>query len=469
MPRPPAFLASAGERSAAALFIGFVLVTAMFGGASRGDALSQIVVRTLAIAFAAAALVLARREGWRTLRPLLVFLLLLAALIAVQLVPLPPSVWMALPGRSIIAEAAPLAGIEQPWRPISMSPDETINSLLALLPGFAALLLYANLPRDRRLLIVNLLLGVVMLSAIMGLAQITTQASWLYPYRITNDGTAVGLFANRNHQGLLLSMSFPLLATIASYPRHRGTRGGAVQVVLMMIALFMVPLILATGSRAGFIAMLLGMLGGQAILIASPRSRRDEGGRGRRRLFPPWVWLLVAAVVAVAVIAAIQSSRAEALQRLFERDLAEDKRVLAFRPMIEMAQAYFPVGTGFGAFPDVFRFHEPFDNLALTYMNHAHNDLLEIVIEGGAVAVALIAAFLIWFVGRSYAAWRGTGGDPAARLLARLGSVLLGMMLLASLADYPLRTPTMSVVFVLACCWLVGERVAPIAPAPAVD
>ena len=51
----------------------------------------------------------------------LILLGALAALMAIQLIPLPPGIWTALPGRERYLEAAAAIGIPQPWRPISLT------------------------------------------------------------------------------------------------------------------------------------------------------------------------------------------------------------------------------------------------------------------------------------------------------------------------------------------------------------
>src|SRR3546814_18783044 len=51
----------------------------------------------------------------------------------------------------------------------------------------------------------------------LGLAQVIGPRDGpLYLYEITNNGSAVGLFANRNHQAALLACLFPMLAVYAS-------------------------------------------------------------------------------------------------------------------------------------------------------------------------------------------------------------------------------------------------------------
>jgi len=43
-------------------------------------------------------------------------------------------------------------------------------------------------------------------------------------------------------------------------------------------------------------------------------------------------------------------------------------------------------------------------------------------------------------------------------MLARLASVIVAILLLASLADYPLRTPFVMIVFALSLAWLGSSQ-----------
>ena len=73
---------------------------------------------------------------------------------------------------------------------------------------------------------------------------------------------------------------------------------------------------------------------------------------------------------------------------------------------------------------------------------------------GGILAALLFIAFLAWWARRSFIAWRQPASALMADNLGRLGSITTGLALLASLVDYPLRTPIHMAVFVIGCVWL---------------
>ena len=75
-------------------------------------------------------------------RQLLVLTALMLLVPLIQLVPLPPSIWTALPGRAPVADGFRLLGQPLPWLPMSLAPARTVASLLWLLPALAVLLGY---------------------------------------------------------------------------------------------------------------------------------------------------------------------------------------------------------------------------------------------------------------------------------------------------------------------------------------
>jgi O-antigen ligase len=102
------------------------------------------------------------------------------------------------------------------------------------------------------------------------------------------------------------------------------------------------------------------------------------------------------------------------------------------------------LGSGFGSFPPLFHLFENPDAVDAVVINHAHNDLLEFVLEGGIPAVLLLLAFLAWFGVRLVSVWlREKRRDP----LAQGASITVLIVLLHSLVDYPLRTAAVATLF----------------------
>ena len=180
---------------AAATYMGLAFA---LGGASQANDLYDLILRLAAIPLLAWSLFrLASRPA--TPRASLVLLLLLAALPAVQLIPLPPSLWAALPGRSILAADLAAAGAPAVWRPLSLTPGATLDALVGLIPFAAVFLAALSLsPKDRGRLWAFTGLA-ALISVALGALQLAAGASGGFRLYEGHGRAASGFFANRNH------------------------------------------------------------------------------------------------------------------------------------------------------------------------------------------------------------------------------------------------------------------------------
>jgi O-antigen ligase len=441
--------ASARTRMNIVLIGIFLSTVLLFGGASRLDVRSQPVVQLASIVTLVLALLQIDREEWRRVRlPALLFIAI-AAIIAVQLLPLPSSLWSILPGRMHYLEAFHAAGVPPVWRPISLAPDLTINSLLATLPPLAVIAALAVIDWPLHRFILPLIIIGVVVSACVGLMQIAGGGP--YFYRITNIGTGVGVFANRNHQAVFIACSLPMLSAWAAIPHADPAYRRLKFWLCLCVAAAMFPILLITGSRAG---LLLGIVGA-VVAACLPLNMRGKfkaaGSAGGRRL----ITFIPLAIGIVAIGAVVFFSRDTALRRLLEPTVMEKRS--EFLPIYwQMVHDYFPFGAGYGSFDAVFRSYEPAGALSTEYMNQAHNDLIQIFIEGGLLAAVLLAVFFLWFGQRSACLWVRKA-ESVQNLLGRAGSAIVLLIFLSSIVEYPLRTPLMAVLFAIACCWLLPE------------
>ena len=447
LPRPNLLARFSARFWALASFLVFAFLV---GGGSRPDIESLMVLRPVsAIVFAYALIGISRDDAKTYWLPLVIAggALLLCA---VQLVPLPPAIWQSLPGRDLIVEIDRAAGLGAIWRPINMAPSDGWNALFALLPPFATLGLAVQLRTDEKWALIPVLIGIALVSAVVAVLQLGGAPTGpLYFYRIVNYGEAVGLFANRNHQAVFLASILPMLAVAASadapFSADKRLRG----LLALIVGSFLVTLILVTGSRAGLVVGLLG-LAGAAIFYGSMSRGRDARPVLRQN---PKLWIAVLAIVVLCAIGAtILLGRAVAIDRLLGASAADELRYRAWGPMWRMAMQYFPIGSGFGSFPDLYRVHESYELLAPTTFRHAHNDWLELLLTGGVPATLLlvlaIIAAMVAFV-RSLRAKT----VRVATLMTQMGLCVILMIAVASMVDYPLRVPSIACLFAVAVSW----------------
>ena len=462
-----------------------LLVAFALGGSARGDVPAVIALRPIAIAALGFGLWRLRPAHLAAHRFLMMFAAVALAVPILHLVALPPSLWTNLPGHGLLADIDRGAGLGQLWRPLSIAPEATRNTLFAELVPLAVLVLGVQLTERELFRLLPVLLIVGAISATIAVGQAVSGADIpLQLYSTSTDRSAVGLFANRNHQGLLLAMMFPMLASVVSmvlpadalrtgrFGRTSTLRAVLVPLLAAASGLCLIPLLLITGSRAGLVLGLAAILT-IPLLVLRPTSARSWLGRplsvehasDARR--PPArrgralaALVSVAMPVAVAAIvsgAAYLSGRTEAFDRILSSSIADDLRLRALPTTWSMAGHYWPTGSGAGTFQKAYFVAEPDGLLGAVYMNHAHNDWLEPVLTGGfaglALIVAAVAAFA-WRTGQAVSARKRVPADSSkSTQFVWLGLVIILLCALASVSDYPLRAPSLACVFVVAALW----------------
>jgi O-antigen ligase len=453
LPRPMT-LGSPRYRTAVAGAL--VVAVVLIGGASRAAEWAQLPVRLAAIAVVAASLWPLDATRLRLHRRFAFFALACLALPLVQLLPLPPDLWAALPGRAPYAAIAEATGTTG-WRPASLTPDLTVNALQALLVPMAAGLAAIHLEDDGRRIVAGMFVAAGLLSAVLGLAQLGVAGDGLRLFAETSADAPVGLLANRNHQAVLLACALPLCAAVV--PRRAiEHRPLVVSGLALAGALIVSAVLLLTGSRMGALLWLGGILGaGWTVrargLLATPRSPA-----------PLALWSAVGLATLFAAGALLLDS--ELLERFRTADIASDTRSAALPSLLATAHAFFPAGAGLGAFDSVYRQFEPDALLSTIYLNQAHNEPLQLAIEGGLPALALLLVFAGWWFGTTWQLARQRARFPG-RGLDRASIAVTALLMLSSLVDYPLRTPLLSALFVFCCVAMAASAVRERPPGPA--
>lgn len=422
----------------------FLVLTFATGGSSWPYEGQLILLRPVSVLFAMFGLATMRPDVWCRFSPIWIGFVAIVLLLAAHLLPLPYTWWSALPGRELLTQIDQAAGFGAIARPLSMHPEATVNALFSLFVPLAVLALGAQLrERDHRRL-AGLVATLVALSAFCGLLQLSGIPISIYQDAV--DVGAPGLFNNRNHQGAALAIAIPLAAVawrggyLTGLP-HRLERGAAVALVAMIL-----PLAIITGSRSGlvltgiaFTAVLLPLLW--------------VSGRAASRKATVLKVMAMFAAVGVIGVAAYSAGRTESIDRL--TGSAEDLRYPVWQSIVADLPTYWPWGSGIGTYADAYAINEPDALLRPQFSNHAHNEYLEVVYTGGLPAViglGLAAVALCFGIAGAFR----IKGDLA--VLPRAGAMVILLLAIASLSDYPVRTPIMSAVLALSALWLAQIR-----------
>lgn len=420
----------------------------LLGGSSRADVQSLVYLQP--VAFTILLLAWQRLGSLRAmgLNPITQIAGMLVAVPLLQLVPLPSMLWSNLPGREVIVAVEDAFGIGHIWRSLSLTPSQTVISLLSLAVPVSVLFLSLRLGSDLKRT-PWIVAGVGVLCFVVSLAQsFGSDPNYLRPYEITNPGEIVGLFANRNHQAvffacLMLCIAYLGSTTSSDQPHFMWIALGAWILVFMMLVI--------SASRAG---LLLGILAiPLSWSISAATGVRLSSGRLKILNFR---YLAVLIVFALLVVASILD-RSASLSRLAESAVAPDTRWSYLGTNLQLLRTYWATGSGIGTYELVARIYEPDALLSEAYMNQAHNDWLQVAIEGGIPAVVVIVLMALMLRKALAGDFSRSAVQGHALSLRRLGGGTLALIAIASITDYPLRTPAFAAFGALAIAWvLVG-------------
>ena len=425
----------------------YLVLCIFLGGSSRGH-WANMVLQLVAIAIIAWAALTRRPAQWvKSATTLALLVGATLVVIAVQLLPLPPAMWTALPGRGFIANGFALLGQPLPWLPISLAPYQTIASALWLLPPIAVLAGILRLGAFRASWLAGALALATFAAVLVGTLQIASgdpAASPWYFYRVTNFGLATGFFANSNHMATLLVVAIPFVVALfgSRWTRARSTQASASKTAILAGGLLVILLGLAlNGSLAGW-----GL--GVPVVAASVLLRMPVKRNAAR-------WAVVGvAVLGTAAVALIFASPTQGRPASAGAGVSLETRATIFATSLAAATDFAPLGSGVGTFVDVYPRYEDPASIWPTYVNHAHNDYIEILLETGIAGLVLVALFLLWWGRRLVAIWR----SPHVDQFARAATIASAAILAHSLVDYPLRTAAISAVFAMCLALMVQPR-----------
>jgi O-antigen ligase len=423
----------------ARLIAGFVVLAIVLGGGGSPNPLSELILDIL-FAVTAVAWVWLGASGTRggdALRDRLALVVVAIPLVIplVQLIPLPPSIWTGLPGRSDELAALSLIGEQSSWRPISLSPSRTIASLIAIVPAVFCFYAVARLDYNERRLILVTVVAMCLLSAWLGAVQLTDRGRGFNFYSQHTVGWITGFQANRNAAADVfligtLSLSAVAMPYFAGYRKKLplGLAQRAFGMVIGGICVFLLAATAMTGSRAG-VALILVALAGVALTYRV--SRAETGAAGWTKLS---VLLLVVALLVAAAAAFFALSQNTQIARLTERfsDLGDERTEIWQDSWFALKQ-YWPVGFGLGGFEPAMFPAERLEYLDALVPNRAHNDFLEIGIEAGMLGYAMIVAAAVAVMALALRAWR----EPRLRGQIVFGLSVLLLIALHSVVDYP--------------------------------
>lgn len=379
-------------------------------------------------------------------------LTLIAALVAaaLQLVPLPRALRLAaFPQREAIKSQL-LVGTGTEWQPLSLDPWAA-GYALALIATvtlvFWTCRYLAGSGLAPRIAAAVALVG--LLAALTAIAQRAGDPTKIYGIFDPVDAGArpFGPFVNRNHFATWAVMAIPLaigyvVASFLSRPASVfvaeeiatlvsavGSRGAWVAVSAATMSLALV----ASTSRSGLFAFLLSL----GIWMAVGLRRFDRRGR---------IWLTLGLVVLGGFL--VTYARVEPLLSRAEETLVVGTggRSQIWVQTLAIIRDFWPAGIGLGSYPTAMLVYQQTDRTY--FINHAHNQYLQILAEGGVLvmipAVVAIGAFIRLFVIR-------LRRDASSSIWLRVGAVTALLAVgVQSFWETGLRMPANAILFAVA-------------------
>ena len=370
------------------------------------------------------------------------------ALMALQLVPLPETARSALsPGRAGVEAAL----VFDPRRGGPLTLDAAATAW-ALAIGTALFLIFlsarALFERHEGLRTVcRGLAWIGLLLAAGAFVQRALSPALIYgvwrPAGLASNILPWGPFINRNDFAAWLLMAIPLtigyvLMRIASQPATGDPRVDVNRIVDPRLILLLASVcamtggILASLSRSGVISLAIAL----AVLMLMARTRL-----GRTRL------TLLAAAVGVLLLAAGTYVNLPALVTRMNEAWPSGLggRLAVWRDTWPMVRDFAATGVGVGAYERAMLVYQQGNRLL--FFNHAHNEFLQLVAEGGVLLGIATTAVL---VSAAKTAVSNLRADRSPVFWVRTGAAC-GMLGIAgqSLWDTPLRMPANAVLFAL--------------------
>ena len=293
------------------------------------------------------------------------------------------------------------AGLSPMWTSISADPFSTrffVLELVALI--LLAALFYRYTNSDLRLQsVVNLIIGIAVVTAVFGILRQTTQHSTGFGLPLLKVDQGYGQFINKNHFAFLMEMGFGLALgnILAGTKRERG-------LIYLGALLPIWTALVLSNSRGGILAMLAQIVSATLLFsIVQRRQFRINESKSVRLLgsLPARAAILIVLVVGVAfgtlwLGGDRLASRLEQANEEFDQVTAEvrqnARRNQIWRATWNMFAAHPIAGVGMGAYwIAIAEFHDASGTMT---PQEAHNDYLELLASGGLLGFGLG----IWFV-----------------------------------------------------------------------
>lgn len=338
---------------------------------------------------------------------------------------------------------------------LSMDPYATRFFLIRLVMLFvffaAALAFVSRRSRVTRVAIAIIAFGA--LFAFFGILQRLATPDSIYGLRPTPQAIPFASYVNQHHFAGLMEMTSGL-ALGALF--GRGLKGER-KIFVALAAGIMGMAIVFTGSRGGVISFLAVIIFAAVASIARrDRTRVDDPGSSavRRNLL---VAIAAVGLVLIVIGSVLLLGGEQSLLRGFgfqesQGDLSSG-RTHFWNIALQIFLANPILGSGFDSFGVAFSRYDTWHGLFR--VEHAHNDYLQTLADGGILGFACLAAFIVLLFKKGIRAIASSGDDRRRGIVTGALAGCFGV-LVHSFFDFPLRTTANAFFFLLIVALVVS-------------
>ncbi len=332
---------------------------------------------------------------------------------------------------------------------LTLDPNGTryfLSHLIVYIVFFAACLTFINSEkRLRKVVFLVVIFGAIM--AFVAILQRLASPDMIYGLRNPGQAVPFGPFINQHHFASFMEMTGGL--TLGLIFGKSGLQDKK-PLLFISVAIMTIAVIL-TSSRGGMIASIAVLAFVLAMsFIARKRNRTSERTEERT----PTQKALIATVAAAAVLVLIGSvvflGGSDALLRGVTMDAGKDDmsngRLHFWSVAIKIFLDHPILGAGLDAFGVAFTKHDTWHGIFR--VEQAHNEYLQILAETGIVGFACIGAFIYLLFKRGMATIASAGSGFRQNVAIGALAGCFGI-LIHSLFDFPLRTPSNGFFFLL--------------------
>jgi len=312
------------------------------------------------------------------------------------------------------------------------------QGLLYCAYGIFCFLINQNLRRTRQVRTLAIILSVYgFVVAAFALIQSISSNGKLYWLRIPQQGGWIyGPYVNHNHYAGLMEMlvPIPLVFCLTRFARGPRKAMAAVSAALMASTIFL------SGSRGGMVAFSVQMAILASLLTVKHTHRRTMIGLA--------LFLMTVVGLLAWVGGAELTHRLATVDTETRTELSGGTRMSINRDGLNMFAHRPMLGWGLAVFPDVFPEFRTFSTNF--FINHAHNDYLQLLTEMGALGFVTMLWFVVTVYRQSVAKIRNWTERPNGAVAV---ATLLGVsgILVHSFVDSNLQIPANAALFYVLC------------------